>query len=57
LPTITIDEYQKNRFKDVIDFVKKEPGFKNKRVKQSDAFELLLQLFETSISAGMTPSE
>ena len=54
---ITITEFQKNRFQDVIDFVKQEPRFKNQRVKQTDAFELLLQLFEISIDAGMMPDE
>ena len=54
---IKITKSQKDRFREVMEFVEQEPRFKDKRVKQSDAFELLLRLFETSLSAGMVPYE
>ena len=54
---ITITDEQKFRFQDVIKFVGEEPKFKDRKVKHSDAFELLLQLFETSVGHGMNPYE
>ena len=54
---ITITKNQKFRFKEVLNFVKEEKPFKNKRVKQSDAFELLLQLFQSARDSGMMPNE
>ena len=53
---VTITDFQKHRFKKVIEFVEQEDAFKDKRVKQSDAFELLLLLFESSVGTGMVPN-
>ena len=56
MPTITITDEQKDRFQTTIDYVQGERdlNLEKGRVTQSDAFELLLELFESSLAAGMS---
>lgn len=57
MKVIRITDQQRLQFQDVIDFVKQEHKFKNKRVTHADAFTLLLQLYQRSRDSGMMPNE